>query len=119
MLPLRFPNSGIRAMVFMRKISFKLHVMRLNSIESFYVFLLRFYSEGNEEGRPTTARPQPRLAGGRLRLGLAPLSTGTASCDQPAGVAAARGHSRMQRDARKGLPPTGVVVPVAGVVTPW
>ncbi|RWW37037.1 hypothetical protein BHE74_00057898 [Ensete ventricosum] len=55
MLPLRFSNSGIRATVFMRKISFKLRVMRLNGIESFYVLLLRFYSERSEEGRPAVA----------------------------------------------------------------
>ncbi|RWV88225.1 hypothetical protein GW17_00049705, partial [Ensete ventricosum] len=33
--------------------------MRLNRVESFYVFLLRFRSKRNEEedGRPATARP--------------------------------------------------------------
>ncbi|RWV80663.1 hypothetical protein BHE74_00058904 [Ensete ventricosum] len=56
MLPLRFHNSGIIAKVFMRKISFKLRVMRLNRIESFYAFLLRFCSERNEKGRPAMAR---------------------------------------------------------------
>ncbi|RRT37759.1 hypothetical protein B296_00019726 [Ensete ventricosum] len=56
MLLLRFPNSGIRAKVFMRKIGFKLCVIRLNHIESFYAFLLHFCSECNEERRPATAR---------------------------------------------------------------
>ncbi|RWV88416.1 hypothetical protein GW17_00049494 [Ensete ventricosum] len=58
MHPLRFPNSGIKAKVYMRKISFKLCVIRLNRVESFYAFLLRFRSEDSEEeGRPATASP--------------------------------------------------------------
>ncbi|RWV91082.1 hypothetical protein GW17_00046662 [Ensete ventricosum] len=36
MHPLRFSNNGIRVMVFVRKISFKLRVMRLNCVELFY-----------------------------------------------------------------------------------
>ncbi|RRT49946.1 hypothetical protein B296_00033398 [Ensete ventricosum] len=61
MLPLRFPNSGIIAKVFMRKIRFKLRVMRLNRLELFYTFLVYFYAKHSEErgGRP---RPKP-LAG--------------------------------------------------------
>ncbi|RZS17882.1 hypothetical protein BHM03_00050086 [Ensete ventricosum] len=55
---LRFPNSVIGAKVFVRKIDFKLRVMRLNRIESFYTFLFHFHSEGSEEeGRPATASP--------------------------------------------------------------
>ncbi|RWW37877.1 hypothetical protein BHE74_00056947 [Ensete ventricosum] len=46
MLPLRFPNSGIRSKVFVRKIGFKLHVMRLNHVELFYAFVLRFLYKG-------------------------------------------------------------------------
>ncbi|RRT66639.1 hypothetical protein B296_00031248 [Ensete ventricosum] len=58
MHPLRFPNSGIRAKVFVRKIDFKLRVMRLYRVESFYAFLLRFRSEGSEEeGLPPMASP--------------------------------------------------------------
>ncbi|RRT61180.1 hypothetical protein B296_00027716, partial [Ensete ventricosum] len=58
MLPLKFPNSDIRTKVFIRKIGFKLHVMRLNRVESFYAFLLCFHSEGSEEeGRLATASP--------------------------------------------------------------
>ncbi|RWV86986.1 hypothetical protein GW17_00051066 [Ensete ventricosum] len=59
MHPLRFSNNVIRAKVFVRKIGFKLYVMRLNHVESFYVFLLYFRSKCNEEenGRATTARP--------------------------------------------------------------
>ncbi|RWV79933.1 hypothetical protein GW17_00058871 [Ensete ventricosum] len=41
MHPLRFPNSGIRTKVFVRKISFKLRVMRLNRVESFNAFAAR------------------------------------------------------------------------------
>ncbi|RWW18983.1 hypothetical protein GW17_00016998 [Ensete ventricosum] len=105
MHPLRFPNNGIRVKVFMRKIGFKLHVMRLNHVESFYMFLLRFRSKGSEkEGRPApiqgwlpTTRPWPGPArkGGRHR------SWG----QQPAGAAIAHGHTSLQRGARRGLPP--------------
>ncbi|RZR73495.1 hypothetical protein BHM03_00024978 [Ensete ventricosum] len=66
MHPLRFPNSSIKAKVFVRKIGFKLRVMRLYHIESFYVFLLHFHSEGSEEeGRPATASPHVWLATAR------------------------------------------------------
>ncbi|RRT76462.1 hypothetical protein B296_00007254 [Ensete ventricosum] len=41
----RFPNSGIRAKVFVQKIDFKLHVMRLNHIELFYVLVATIGSE--------------------------------------------------------------------------
>ncbi|RRT53458.1 hypothetical protein B296_00019846 [Ensete ventricosum] len=58
MLLPRFHNSGIRAKVFVQKIDFKLRVMRLNNVESFYVFLLCFRSEGSEEeGRLATSSP--------------------------------------------------------------
>ncbi|RWV87360.1 hypothetical protein BHE74_00052374 [Ensete ventricosum] len=63
MHPLRFPNSGIRAKVFVWKIGFNLRMMRLNRVESFYAFFLRFRSEGNkEEGWPATASPHVGLA---------------------------------------------------------
>ncbi|RZS20431.1 hypothetical protein BHM03_00052945 [Ensete ventricosum] len=88
--------------------------MRLNRVESFYMFLLRFRSEGNEEegqqgmarpptrGRPTTAKA-PLQRGGRLRLG--PLQGATAhEGSSPQGVATRR-YDRL-RPARKGLPPT-------------
>ncbi|RWV80555.1 hypothetical protein GW17_00058157 [Ensete ventricosum] len=45
MHPLRFPNSGIRAKVFMRKIGSKLRVMRLNCIELLYVLVAAISSE--------------------------------------------------------------------------
>ncbi|RZR73601.1 hypothetical protein BHM03_00026195 [Ensete ventricosum] len=60
MLSLRFLNSGIRAKVFVRKIDFKLRVMRLNRVESFYALLLRFCIKCSEEGQP--AKPPARVA---------------------------------------------------------
>ncbi|RZR80951.1 hypothetical protein BHM03_00007072 [Ensete ventricosum] len=64
---LRFPNSGIETKVFMRKIGFKLRVMRLNRVESFYTFLLLYAAKAARrrggqprpapmQGRPPTAR---------------------------------------------------------------
>ncbi|RWV77436.1 hypothetical protein GW17_00061734 [Ensete ventricosum] len=70
MHPLKFPNSGIRAKVFVRKIGFKLRVIRLYRVESFYAFFLRFRSEGSEEeGQLATANPYAR-----------PTTHGQASC---------------------------------------
>ncbi|RWV85661.1 hypothetical protein GW17_00052531 [Ensete ventricosum] len=115
MLPLRFSNSGIRAKVFVRKIGFKLRVMRLNRVESLYVFLLRFRSEGSEEGRPAlmqgwlaTARPRPRPpARGRPPVGVAARRGG--ACKHDRLWPAHKGGSRWQCDARKGLSPLGRV----------
>ncbi|RWW18124.1 hypothetical protein GW17_00017905 [Ensete ventricosum] len=45
MHPLRFHNSGIRAKVFVRKIGFRLCVMRLNRIELFYALVAAIDSE--------------------------------------------------------------------------
>ncbi|RZS28750.1 hypothetical protein BHM03_00062387 [Ensete ventricosum] len=45
MHPLWFPNSGIRAKVFIRKIGFKLRVMRLNRVELFYALVAVIDSE--------------------------------------------------------------------------
>ncbi|RWV85164.1 hypothetical protein BHE74_00048903 [Ensete ventricosum] len=74
---LRFPNNGIRPKVFVRKIGFKLRAMRLNCVESFYAFLLRFRSEGNKEvGQQGIARPPTR---GRPTAAKAPLRR----CDRP------------------------------------
>ncbi|RWW44291.1 hypothetical protein BHE74_00049962 [Ensete ventricosum] len=78
MHPLRFPNSGIRAKVFMRKIGFKLRVMRLNRVKLFYTFFLRFRSE--EEGRPATASPHAGLTTrGQVGYKGQPAATGMAS----------------------------------------
>ncbi|RZS02754.1 hypothetical protein BHM03_00032821 [Ensete ventricosum] len=56
MLPLGFPIVVSEARLFVRKIGFKLHVMRLYHVELFYAFLLCYHSEGSK-GRPTMARP--------------------------------------------------------------
>ncbi|RZS19863.1 hypothetical protein BHM03_00052314 [Ensete ventricosum] len=96
MHPLRFPNSGIRAKVFVQKIGFKLRVMRLNRIELFYVFMLCFHSEGSEEeGRPATANPH-----------VGPTTHGQVGCGQapckwwpPAGAAARKRAISYRLDA--------------------
>ncbi|RWW10047.1 hypothetical protein GW17_00026430 [Ensete ventricosum] len=63
MHPLRFPNNGIRAKVFMRKIGFERLVIRLNRVESFYAFLLHFRNEANEDKeQPATTNPNAGLA---------------------------------------------------------
>ncbi|RWW59072.1 hypothetical protein BHE74_00034028 [Ensete ventricosum] len=75
-----FPIAVLEPKFSYERFIFKLHVMRLNRVESFYAFLLRFRSEGSKErGRPAMARPSTRAAdhghtpcrGGRPRL--APL----------------------------------------------
>ncbi|RWV84892.1 hypothetical protein GW17_00053362, partial [Ensete ventricosum] len=120
---LRFPNSGIRAKVFMRKIGFKLLVMRLNRVEWFYTFLLHFRSEGNEEeGRPTTASPPCRTGRPRPSRSQGPLQGGggrpAAARASPQGAVAARrggtyGQKRCPRAQPlatrrpQGGPPTG------------
>ncbi|RWV77451.1 hypothetical protein GW17_00061716 [Ensete ventricosum] len=108
MHPLRFPNNGIRAKVFVQKIDFKLRVMRLYRVESFYAFLLRFCSEGSKEegrpapmqGRPPTARPRPR-----------PASKGRS----PAGAAARRGGAC----GHGGLWPAHSMAPAKGQAAGW
>ncbi|RWW49041.1 hypothetical protein BHE74_00044842 [Ensete ventricosum] len=93
MLPLRFPNSDIRAKVFVRKISFKLHVMRLNRVE-FYCYVFAAKAIRKEGGWPRPGLPQ---GGGRLRP--RPL----------AGVIARRGGAYGQKHRCQGLPPVGVM----------
>ncbi|RWV95104.1 hypothetical protein GW17_00042301 [Ensete ventricosum] len=74
MHPLRFPNSGIRAKAFVRKIGFKLRVMRLNHVESFYAFLLRAVARrGGDCEQKHRPRAQP-LAARRPRRGGRPLA---------------------------------------------
>ncbi|RWW41354.1 hypothetical protein BHE74_00053160 [Ensete ventricosum] len=107
MHPLRFPNSGIRANVFVRKIGFKLRVMRLYRVESFYAFLLRFRSEGNEEeGRPATTRPHARPAtDGQAAAKASPqgaVARRGGACGHGMLRPARKGSSRPQRDTRKG-----------------
>ncbi|RWV94903.1 hypothetical protein GW17_00042520 [Ensete ventricosum] len=136
MLPLRFPNNGIRAKVFIRKIGFKLRVMRLNRVESFYVFLLHFRSEGSEEeGRQATTIPYVGPATHGQAAAKAPCKGATGyGQDQPAREAgAAREGSSPQgwclaADCRvpargcrpwPALPPVGATVPAAVIVAPW
>ncbi|RWW65302.1 hypothetical protein BHE74_00027395 [Ensete ventricosum] len=123
MLLLRFPNSDIRAKVFVRKISFPTVIL-----ESFYAFLLCFHSEGSEEGRPATTIPHAGPAAYGQTAAKAPCK-GATGCGQgqPAreasdvckgrrlwekvsseGTAAcstARAKVGRLQDARKGLPP--------------
>ncbi|RWV82224.1 hypothetical protein GW17_00056293 [Ensete ventricosum] len=81
MHPLRFPNSGIRAKVFVQKIGFKLRVMILNRVESFYAFLLRFCCEGSEEGWPAMASHHAGPATHSQATAKAPCNGG-AGCGQ-------------------------------------
>ncbi|RWW39103.1 hypothetical protein BHE74_00055592 [Ensete ventricosum] len=86
---------------FVRKIGFKLRVMRLYCIESFYAFLLRFRSEGSpRKGQPGMAMASP-LAGAAGHLqggGRGSSPVGTNGCGQ-----ATRAYCP-QRD-HKGQPP--------------
>ncbi|RWV77187.1 hypothetical protein GW17_00062025 [Ensete ventricosum] len=97
---LRFPNSDIRAKVFVRKICFKLRVMILNRIELFYALVVTIDSESRRCLRRWlfTTRPLVGAAG----LGLA-----TCKGRPPAGTT---GYSQPSRASRqqptcKGLPP--------------
>ncbi|RWV85633.1 hypothetical protein GW17_00052559 [Ensete ventricosum] len=133
-----FPNSGIRSKVFVRKIGFKLRVMRLNRVESFYAFLLYFCSERSEEGRPTMTMSPARVAGHgqgpcrgdwlcpRPHASAAARKRATASrCNRPLRAGRRprrrplRGQRQHAREAPTGTtpegarPPTGAVVPVA------
>ncbi|RWW07966.1 hypothetical protein GW17_00028621 [Ensete ventricosum] len=120
MHPLRFPNSGIRAKIFMRKIGFKLHVKRLNRVKSFYAFLLHFRSKRSEcKGQPGMATSSPpvgaagHLQGGRSAAAKASLQGGNrlwparrggrqrlpTVCPQGTAPAASRGGCRRARAA--------------------
>ncbi|RWW86970.1 hypothetical protein BHE74_00004224 [Ensete ventricosum] len=70
-------------------IGFKLHVMRLNHVESFYAFLLHFHSEGSEEeGRPATASPH-----------AVSTTHGQAAAKAPSKGAAGYGQGQLAREA--------------------
>ncbi|RRT59763.1 hypothetical protein B296_00026432 [Ensete ventricosum] len=99
MYPLRFPNNGIRAKVFMRKIYFKLRVMRLNRVELFYAFLLRFHNKRNEDGQLATAKPPARAA----NYGLATYKGATDYGQGPLHKGGKRlRHDHLQHGARRG-----------------
>ncbi|RWW01782.1 hypothetical protein GW17_00035161 [Ensete ventricosum] len=93
-----FPNCGIRAKVSMRKIGFKLHVMRLNHVESFYTFLLHFRSEGNEEeGREAATNPH-----------VGPATHGQAKGPCKGAIDCSQGQPAREADvARRGSSPHG------------
>ncbi|RWV78711.1 hypothetical protein GW17_00060271 [Ensete ventricosum] len=77
--------------------------MRLNCVESFYAFLLRFHNKGSEEvGRPPTAKPRPRPP---TRGRLAAIRASPKGRLVPLTGAAVRrcgayGHSRGRRGGR-------------------
>ncbi|RWV83331.1 hypothetical protein GW17_00055082, partial [Ensete ventricosum] len=117
MHPLRFSNCAIRAKVFVRKIGFKLCVMRLNRVESFNAFAVRIASR---RGWPWLAGRGSRLWPRPLARGLPATCKGRPSVGAVASGAPARDGRR--RLARKRLPtmhPQGAVAPAAGVVAPW
>ncbi|RZS11218.1 hypothetical protein BHM03_00042528, partial [Ensete ventricosum] len=75
MLPLRFPNSGIRAKVVRAKIDFKLRVMRLNHVELFYTFVTTIGNDGN------------------ITYGRGVATCRVAAMGRPLAVAAGHGHA--------------------------
>ncbi|RRT57275.1 hypothetical protein B296_00009440 [Ensete ventricosum] len=106
MHPLRFLKSGIRAKVFMRKIGFKLRVMKLyhenHSTLSCYVFIVKTARRRGDKPRPapmqgrrpTTGHGQGQPARGGHPLGQQPVwvaPVGTADCCQPAARRLQRG----------------------------
>ncbi|RWV77232.1 hypothetical protein GW17_00061966 [Ensete ventricosum] len=122
---LRFPNSGIRAKVFVRKIGFKLRVMRFNRVELLYMLVAAIGSESRRclRGRGghmhavcmqrwlATARPPVGVAG----HGLATCKGRPTAARPPArgsrwwplvGMAASDQPARASRwcPTRKGLP---------------
>ncbi|RWW54940.1 hypothetical protein BHE74_00038448 [Ensete ventricosum] len=117
MHPLRFPNNGIRVNVFMRKIGFKLRVMRLNLVELFYTLKVAIGSESRrcmqERGGHmhavymqrwlATTKPPIWATGHGLATCKWRPAAATRRGSSPQG-AATRGHSRLW-PAHKGLPP--------------
>ncbi|RRT56774.1 hypothetical protein B296_00022147 [Ensete ventricosum] len=89
-------------------IGFKLRVIRLYRVESFYAFLLCFHSEGSEEeGWPATASPYA----GSTTHGQAATKANSQRATSRRGSAyghdrlrpARKGGNRPQRGARKGV----------------
>ncbi|RWW01742.1 hypothetical protein GW17_00035203 [Ensete ventricosum] len=82
---------------------FKLRVMRLYHVESFYVFLLHYRSEGSEEeGWPATTNPHARS-----------VTHGQPAGVTPAGRSAARGvsiHPRGQQPLAAWRPQRGLAI---------
>ncbi|RWV78495.1 hypothetical protein BHE74_00027737 [Ensete ventricosum] len=87
---LRFP--GIRAKIFVRKIDFKLRVMRLNHVESFNVFTARTRRRGWPWLATRGSRLHPRPpARGRLAMTTLPYRGGWPRPRPPTGAA---GHGQ-------------------------
>ncbi|RWW39106.1 hypothetical protein BHE74_00055588 [Ensete ventricosum] len=100
---LRFPKSGIRAKVFVRKIGFKLRVMRLNRVELFYTLVAAIGSENRRclrarGGHMHAVCMQRWLATARPPVGAADHGLATCKGRLPAGAT-----------ARKGWPPVGTI----------
>ncbi|RZS18503.1 hypothetical protein BHM03_00050778 [Ensete ventricosum] len=98
-----FLNSGIRAMVFIRKIGFKLHVMRLNRVELFYTLIVAIGSESRHclrgrGGHIHVVCMQRWLAMARPPVGVGRPTVGMAGYGQPA-------RASRQWPACKGLSP--------------
>ncbi|RRT75836.1 hypothetical protein B296_00005410 [Ensete ventricosum] len=70
MLLLRFPNSGIRAKDFMRKIGFKLRVMRLNRVD-YFMHSCCVFATRKGAGRPWPGPLQGRSTVARASVGVA------------------------------------------------
>ncbi|RWW54691.1 hypothetical protein BHE74_00038714 [Ensete ventricosum] len=111
-----------QSQVFERKIGFKLRVMRLNRVESFYAFLLHFRSEGSpSKGQPGMAMASP-LQGrsttckGVAGCGQAPYKGWPAAAKAPCkgatgcGQASCKGRPPVGAATRKWRPPAGAVV---------
>ncbi|RRT43720.1 hypothetical protein B296_00053473, partial [Ensete ventricosum] len=81
MHPLKFPKSGIKAKVFVRKIGFKLCLMRLNRVELFYAQRLATKVGAAYEGGAATPGPLQGAIACRLvaRKGLSPAASPAAS----------------------------------------
>ncbi|RRT83359.1 hypothetical protein B296_00010194 [Ensete ventricosum] len=117
MHPLRFPNNGIRAKVFVQKIGFKLHVMILNLVESFHKAAKAARRRGGQP--PCRAdHPRPGRLHGAASCGQGPLQGGGRPWPKPlAGVVAsmrgpltgmvgACGRRQRSQPSRKGQRPS-------------
>ncbi|RWW12017.1 hypothetical protein GW17_00024334 [Ensete ventricosum] len=107
MHPLRFPNGSIRAKVFVRKISFKLRVMRLNRVELFYALVAAKVGAACGGGAATCMLsacrggwPQSGPLQGRLTMAWLP-ARGYRLRPGPLQGAATCGHDRL-RPTRRG-----------------
>ncbi|RRT37032.1 hypothetical protein B296_00041019 [Ensete ventricosum] len=134
MHPLRFPNSGIRAKVFVQKIGFKLCVMILNRVELFYVLVAAIGSEsrrclhaevaGHGQAPYRGGRPWPSYWQGAVGCGQAsykgrpPKGAAARKGRPPAGTTGC-GQPERGCHPRPALPPAGAVTPVIGVAAPW